>query len=81
MKTLLLATAAGAFLVCGTVHAECIVADPSPTPLNIRTAPYGRVVSTIRNGIEVNIFDHTADSRGRDWGVRWNRRFAVRMGV
>ena len=67
MKTLLLATAAGASLACGTVHAECIVADPSPTPLTIRTAPYGRVVSTIRNGIEVNIFDRSSDSHGREW--------------
>jgi hypothetical protein len=30
-------------------HAECIVADLSPTPLNVRTAPYGRIVGTLDN--------------------------------
>jgi hypothetical protein len=43
---------------CNTARAECIVADPSPTPLNIRTAPHGRIVTTIGNGIEVDILDH-----------------------
>jgi Bacterial SH3 domain len=48
-------------------NAECIVADPTPTPLNIRTAPNGRIVQTIHNGIQVNVLDHTSDSRGRAW--------------
>jgi hypothetical protein len=41
-------------LVLGTfataVHAECIVADPTPTLLNARSAPYGRIIGTLDNG-------------------------------
>lgn len=48
-------------------QAGCIVADPSPTPLNVRTAPYGRIVNTLNNGQEVSILDSSIDNRGRPW--------------
>jgi hypothetical protein len=48
-------------------HADCIVADPSPTPLNVRTAPYGRIVSTLNNGQVVTILDSSIDNEGRPW--------------
>jgi hypothetical protein len=38
-----------------SAHSECIVADPSPTPLNVRTAPYGSIVATLDNGQVVSI--------------------------
>jgi hypothetical protein len=48
-------------------RADCIVADPSPTPLNVRTAPYGRIVSTLNNGQVVSILDSSIDNEGRPW--------------
>jgi hypothetical protein len=47
--------------------AECIVADPSPTPLNVRTAPYGRVVGVLANGYLVSILDTAFDVKGHPW--------------
>lgn len=46
---------------------RCIVADPSSTPLNIRSSPNGEIVGTIRNGQTVAIQDVTADVRGNNW--------------
>jgi hypothetical protein len=46
---------------------NCIVADPTGTPLNLRTSPNGKVISTIRNGSPVTIIDDAADSQGRAW--------------
>lgn len=45
----------------------CKVTDPTGTPLNLRAAPNGAVVGTIRNGIDVEILDVSLDSRGRRW--------------
>jgi hypothetical protein len=50
-----------------SANAECIVADPSPTPLNVRTAPYGRIVGALDNGQVVSILDSSIDNRGRPW--------------
>jgi hypothetical protein len=36
--------------VTASAHAECIVADPTPTPLNARTVPNGRIIATLDNG-------------------------------
>jgi hypothetical protein len=47
--------------------ADCVVADPTPTPLNVRSAPNGRVVGTLSNGQSVHIVDRTVDAEGRDW--------------
>jgi hypothetical protein len=35
----------------------CIVADPTGTPLNVRTSPHGPIVSTFTNGLNVVIHD------------------------
>lgn len=50
-----------------TAQAECIVADPTPTPLNARTAPNGRIISTLDNGQQVTIIDFAEDERRRPW--------------
>lgn len=47
--------------------ANCSVADPTPTPLNIRTSPNGKIVRTITNGERVRILDQTRDPRGKQW--------------
>jgi hypothetical protein len=55
-------------------HAECVVTDPTGTPLNIRNAPNGRIVGTLRNGTPVEIQDVTYAPDGRPWayiGIGW----------
>lgn len=48
--------------------AICRVADPTGTPLNVRTAPEtGLVVSTLHNGARVRILQEVTDERGRRW--------------
>ncbi len=48
--------------------AECVVADPTGTPLNVRAEPKGRILSVLENGIAVQVTDET-------WagGKRWVR--------
>ncbi len=58
----------------GTAQARCVVTDPTGTPLNIRSAPNGEVVGTLRNGVAVSIRTITYDNQGRAWadiGVGW----------
>jgi len=53
---------------CATpVFAGCIVADPSPTPLNVRTAPNGRIVGALDNGERVYVIDRAFDGGDREW--------------
>jgi hypothetical protein len=48
-------------------HGECIVADPTPTALNARTAPNGRIIGALDNGQAVAIIDHADDEQMRPW--------------
>ncbi|WP_438750889.1 SH3 domain-containing protein [Pararhizobium sp. O133] len=50
------------------LSAECVVADPTGTPLNVRAEPKGRILSALENGIAVEVTDET-------WigGKRWVR--------
>jgi Bacterial SH3 domain len=45
----------------------CVVSDPSGTPLNLRAAPQGAVVSTLANGRSVQITDTKSDRKGQLW--------------
>jgi Bacterial SH3 domain len=45
---------------------RCIVADPSGTPLNVRTSPKGCIIGTLDNGDEVAILDRSSVS-GEAW--------------
>lgn len=46
----------------------CRVADPSGTPLNVRTVPpAGRVVMALANGHVVELVDQGRDDDGRPW--------------
>jgi hypothetical protein len=67
MRRLVATAALAASLLATTARAECIVADPSPTPLNVRTAPYGSIIGTLDNGQSVYIIDHTLDRQLRAW--------------
>ena len=65
MKMTLITLAAS--ILVTTAQAECIVADPTPTPLNARTAPNGRIIATLDNGQQVMIIDRAQDERMRPW--------------
>ena len=61
-------------VACSKAHAFvdddagiCRVADPTGTPLNIRTTPNGTIVSTFRNGDPVTILDSQRDRKGSMW--------------
>ena len=45
----------------------CRVMDPTDTPLNLRTAPNGRIVATLPNRLLVQILNIATDARGRAW--------------
>jgi hypothetical protein len=47
--------------------ANCVVADPTPTPLNIRTSPNGKIAGTVSNGERVRILNQTRDPHGKQW--------------
>lgn len=51
-----------------SAHAEvCLVADPTGTPLKYRSAPYGKVLGTMRNGTQVYINGWKTDKNGKPW--------------
>ena len=45
---------------------SCVVADPTGTPLNIRTSPNGKIVGKIANGERIRISDQTTEN-GKEW--------------
>jgi hypothetical protein len=44
----------------------CVVADPTGTPLNIRTSPNGKIVGKVGNGERIRISDQTTEN-GKEW--------------
>ncbi|MEK1933587.1 MAG: SH3 domain-containing protein [Pararhizobium sp.] len=58
--------AALAFGIVPAFGAECVVADPTGTPLNVRAQPNGHIVSTLDNGLSVDVIAETRAS-----GKRW----------
>jgi hypothetical protein len=47
----LIASAATAFVNPAQAQAQCIVTDPTGTPLNVRTEPqHGEIIGTLKNG-------------------------------
>lgn len=51
-----------------TAMAEtCKVADPSGTPLKYRTAPYGKVIGSLKNGTSVYINGEKYDNNSKLW--------------
>ncbi len=47
--------------------ANCVVADPTSTPLNVRTSPHGTIMGTIANGQRARILDSARDRGGDQW--------------
>jgi TIR domain len=52
-------------IVAGASH-PCIVADPTPTPLNVRTKPNGPMALTMDNGATVHVIGQ-ATVNGESW--------------
>jgi hypothetical protein len=50
-----------------SAQSRCRVMDPTGTPLNLRTAPYGRIIGTLPNGVLVSVIDRSVDANGRPW--------------
>jgi hypothetical protein len=53
-------------IATGAAAQQCMVSDPTGTPLNMRESPNGRILGTLRNGTFVTMRD-TVDVRGRRW--------------
>ena len=80
--SLVLATAAAAMSVADVGRAQqdegrCLVNDPTGTPLNVRAAPNGDILTTLSNGMRVDPVDET-----RHNSKRWLlvNRFGERIG-
>lgn len=50
------------------VPVVCVVADPTRTPLNIRTQPNGEIVGTVRNGTRLRV-SATRTVNGKQWAM------------
>ncbi len=60
-KSIIAATVLGAFAsgMVSAFGAECVVADPTGTPLNVRAQPNGQILSTLDNGLSVDVIAET----------------------
>ena len=79
---LVVATLAVALHVAGQGHAQqdegrCLVNDPTDTPLNVRAAPNGDILTTLSNGMRVDPVDETLHNSKRWLLVN---RFGERLG-
>jgi hypothetical protein len=45
----------------------CVVTNPTPTPLTMRTSPNGIILGTLTNNESVEILDSTSDANGKLW--------------
>lgn len=64
MKRLLLACCFG-MTATSAFAQDCVVNDPSGTPLNVRTQPRGSILGALHNGVRVRIVDTAHDENGR----------------
>jgi hypothetical protein len=68
---MLAATAAAAaatevVIIRSSSNSECVVADPTGTPLNVRSKPNGTILGALHNDTRVIVTDSTVAS-GRVW--------------
>ncbi|MGL4240672.1 MAG: peptide-binding protein [Beijerinckiaceae bacterium] len=64
-RLLLAAAALAATMSCAAAQ-QCMVSDPTGTPLNMRESPNGRILGTLRNGTFVTMRD-VIELRGQRW--------------
>lgn len=46
---------------------KCMVTDPSGTLLNVRDKPGGKILTTLPNGVILDLGETTKDAKGRTW--------------
>lgn len=51
----------------GKAGTNCVIADPTSTPLNVRSSPHGTIVGTVGNGMRARILDQARDRSGEPW--------------
>lgn len=66
MRLAILLACLAASLATSASAAECTVADPTGTPLNVRAAPNGAVLSTLENGTLIEVIGETTH-QGKRW--------------
>ena len=54
-------------LIANVQANTCRVTDPTDTPLNVRNAPNGLKMGTLKNGTVVRASDIFQDEQGRSW--------------
>jgi hypothetical protein len=68
-RLVMLTAAILAASLSGASAQQCMVSDPTGTPLNIRESPGGEVIGRLRNGTFVTMVDTVDDRRGRRWAI------------
>lgn len=56
-RSVLTATVFSVVTVPALAAGECLVDDPTGTPLNVRSAPNGTILTTISNGTRVEVIE------------------------
>jgi uncharacterized protein YraI len=67
LKTTLVTAAALAASLTAAAAQQCMVSDPTGTPLNMRDTPGGDIIGRLRNGTFVSMVATVDDRRGRRW--------------
>ncbi len=57
----------GATVAYAAYGDRCKVTDPTGTPLNVRSAPNGKIIGTLANGVIVSITEYKDDANGKPW--------------
>jgi hypothetical protein len=52
-----------------TIAKSCTVADPTNTPLNLRTEPGGALLAQLPNGRTVDVIKTQSDAKGKTWAL------------
>jgi hypothetical protein len=60
------ATATEVVVIRGSSNSECVVADPTGTPLNVRSRPNGTILGALHNDTRVIVTD-SAVASGKVW--------------
>ncbi len=58
-RTILMAAFLPALAAPALAAGECRVDDPTGTPLNVRSAPNGAILTTLENGTRVEVIEET----------------------
>ena len=69
------ASAIEVVVIRGSSNSECVVADPTGTPLNVRSRPNGTILGALHNDTRVIVTDSTVAS-----GTVWSKVVPIEAG-